>query len=97
MAKVDSKGRIVLPQEMRETLGMTPGTEVEIHERDGKAVVEPEDDPEQIINRMETLIAGIHEDRQPPTPYDELDPQSKDHIDTIRKQAQQADSETTDE
>lgn len=96
MTKVDSKGRIVLPKEMREDLGITPGTEVEIHEKDGKAIVEPEDDPEQIIQRMEELIAGISGDRQP-TPYDELDPQSKDHVDTIRRQARQSESETLDE
>ena len=56
MATVDSKGRIVLPQEVRERLDITPGTEVEIHEEGGKAVVEPEDDPQQIIRRMEQLI-----------------------------------------
>jgi len=56
MAKVDSKGRIVLPQDVRERLGITPGTEVDVHEEDGKAVVEPEDAPEQIIDRMEQLI-----------------------------------------
>jgi AbrB family looped-hinge helix DNA binding protein len=57
MTTVDSKGRIVLPQEVRERLDITPGTEVKIHEEDGKAVVEPEDNPEQIIERMEQLIA----------------------------------------
>lgn len=56
MVKVDSKGRIVLPKDLRERLGITPGTEVDIIEEDGKAVVEPEDNPEQIIDRMESLI-----------------------------------------
>jgi AbrB family looped-hinge helix DNA binding protein len=97
MAKVDSKGRIVLPQEVRESLGITPGSEVDIREEDGKAVVEPEDNPEQIIERMEELIDGISDDRHPPTPYEDLDPQSKDHVDTIRRQAQQAESDRTDE
>jgi AbrB family looped-hinge helix DNA binding protein len=95
MAKVDSKGRIVLPQEVRERLGITPGTEVEVREEDGKAVVEPEDDPEAIIERMEELVAGIPDERQR-TPYDDLDPQAKDHVDTIRRQAEQADSEDDD-
>ncbi|MFB6205970.1 MAG: AbrB/MazE/SpoVT family DNA-binding domain-containing protein [Haloglomus sp.] len=92
MAKVDSKGRIVLPQEVRERLGITPGTEVEVREENGKAVVEPEDDPEEIIERMEELVAGIPDERQQ-TPYDELDPQAKDHVDTIRRQAEQTGSE----
>lgn len=62
MTKVDSKGRIVPPQEIQESLEISPGTEVEIHEKDGKVVVELETDPEQIIDRMEALIAGISGD-----------------------------------
>lgn len=96
MATVDSKGRIVLPKEVRESLGIDPGTEVEIHAEDGKAVVEPEDDPEQVIERMESLLADIPEDRDP-TPYEDLDPQSKDHVDTIRRQAEQSGSDESDE
>lgn len=92
MPKIDSKGRVVLPQEIRERLGITPGTEVEVREESGKAVVEPEDDPERIIERMEELVAGIPDERQR-TPYDELDPQAKAHVDTIRRQAEQAGSE----
>jgi len=73
MLKVDSKGRIVLPQEIRERLGITPGTEVEIREEDGKAVVEPEDDPEKVIRRMEELVVEIPEERQR-TSYYQLNP-----------------------
>lgn len=78
MAKVGSKGRIVLPQEVRESPGITPGSEADIREEDGKAVVEPEDDPEQAIERMGELIDGISDDHHPPTPYEDPDPQSKD-------------------
>jgi len=56
MAKVDAKGRIVLPQEVRERLDITPGTVVEVREEDGKAVIEPEDDPEALLWRMEQLV-----------------------------------------
>lgn len=89
MLKVDSKGRIVLPQEIRERLGITPGTEVETREEDGKAVVEPEDDPEKVIRRMEELVAEIPEERQR-TSYYQLNPQVKDHMNKIRRQAEQA-------
>lgn len=89
MLKVDSKGQIVLPQEIRERLGITPGTEVEIREEDGKAVVEPEDDPEKVIRRMEELVAEIPEERQR-TSYYQLNPQVKDHMNKIRRQAEQA-------
>lgn len=71
MVKVDSKGRIVLPQEVRERLGITPGTEVEIHEEGGKAVVEPEDDPAEIIERMEQLVAETAPERGETAPLDE--------------------------
>ena len=97
MAKVDSKGRIVLPKQVREQLGITPGTEVEIREENGKAVLEPEDDPEEILERMDELIEGISEDRQPPTPYEDIDPQAKDHLDTIREQASRYDPDSEDE
>lgn len=43
---VDSKGQIVLPQDVRKRLGVTAGSEVEVHEKDGKAIVEPEDSPD---------------------------------------------------
>ncbi|PSP86392.1 hypothetical protein BRC83_00490 [Halobacteriales archaeon QS_1_68_17] len=57
MPKVDAKGRIVLPKEVRDRLGITPGTEVEVREEDGRAIVEPEDEPERIIERMEKLVS----------------------------------------
>ena len=97
MPTVDSKGRIVLPQEVRERLGITPGSEVEVREEDGKAVVKPEDDPERIIERMEELVESVPDERRFPTPYDELDPQSKDHVDTIRERARRAESDDADE
>lgn len=84
--KVDAKGRIVLPQDIREDLGITPGSRVTIHEEGGQAVVEPEDDPEAILDRLAELVDGIAEDRDP-TPYEDLDPQPKDHVDTIRTAA----------
>lgn len=86
MAKVDSKGRIVLPQAVRERLDITPGTEVEIHEEDGKAVVTPEDDPQQIINRMEQLVAEAASKRGETAPLDEgADPLAQKHRDAIRR------------
>lgn len=86
MVKVDSKGRIVLPQAVRERLDITPGTEVEIREEDGKAVVEPEDDPQQIIDRMEQLVAEAASKRGDTAPLEEdADPLVKKHRDAIRR------------
>ena len=56
MTRVDSKGRIVLPQELRERLGISPGSEVDMHEVDGKIIVEPELEPGRIIDRMNQLV-----------------------------------------
>lgn len=94
MVKVDSKGRIVLPQSVRERLGITPGTEVDIHEEDGKAVVEPEDDPAIIIERMEKLVAATASEQGETTPFDEaVDPIAQRHRDAIREGAKQNDNE----
>lgn len=88
MATVDSKGRIVLPKEVRERLGISPGTEVTVHEEDGKAVVEPEDDPDRVIERMEILVEETSSERGEMTPLDEgLDPLAEKHRDAIRRGA----------
>ena len=89
MPKVDSKGRIVLPQEVRERLGITPGTEVEVNEEDGKAVVEPEDNPEQILERLETLVAEMSSERGETPPLDDgRDPIARRHRDAVRRGAE---------
>jgi AbrB family looped-hinge helix DNA binding protein len=97
MAKVDSKGRIVLPKEVRERLGLAPGTEVEVHEVDGRAVVEPEDDPQAVIERMEALVEETASRRGETTPLDEVsDPIAQKHRDAIRRGAER-DGEDSDE
>ncbi|WP_089384455.1 AbrB/MazE/SpoVT family DNA-binding domain-containing protein [Halorubrum vacuolatum] len=89
MAKVDSKGRIVLPQEVRERLGITPGTEVEIREEGGKAVVEPEDSPEKILERMEQLVEEASSNRGETMPIPEgADPVARKHRDAVQRGAE---------
>ena len=85
MVTVDSKGRVVLPQEVRERLGIEPGTEVDIHEEDGKAVIEPEDDPEKVTEQMEQLISEAAADRD--APDGEMHPVAEDHAKTTRRRA----------
>jgi AbrB family looped-hinge helix DNA binding protein len=92
MVTVDSKGRIVLPQELRERLGIAPGTEVEIREQDGKAVVEPEDDPEQIIERLERLVEESTEQETVPVD-DAADPIARRHRQAVRDGAAGDDDE----
>ncbi len=89
MTKVDSKGRIVLPQELRERLGITPGAEVDVREEDGKAVVEPEDSPDEILERMEQLVEEAASNRGKTTPLPEgVGPIAHKHRDAVQRGAE---------
>lgn len=92
MPTVDSKGRIVLPKELRDRLGITPGTEVEVRTEEGKAVVEPETDPDEIIDRLDSLVAETVSEPDEQTPREErVDPIAKTHRDAVRRGADNAD------
>ena len=93
MTKVDSKGRIVLPQEVRERLGITPGTEVDVHEEDGRAVVEPEDDPDDVLGRMERLVEETSGRGETTPPAEGADPVARKHRDAVRSGAENDSSE----
>lgn len=84
MVTVDSKGRIVLPQDLREQFGLGSGTEVSVRKEGGQIVVEPEDDPEEIIDDIEALVEEASRDR--PTP-DTDDPFARDHLKAIQRGA----------
>ena len=89
MVKVDSKGRIVLPQEVRERLGITPGTEVDVQEENGKAVVKPEDNPDEILERMEQLVAEASSNREETTSLSEgAEPIAQKHRDAVQRGAE---------
>lgn len=90
MVKVDAKGRVVLPQRLRDRLGIDPHSEVEIYEDDGRVVVEPEDKPGDIVEDLERLIDAAAAERSRPSD-DDLDPQAQDHVDAIRRQVGEAD------
>ena len=92
MAKVDAKGRIVLPKEVRERLGITPGTQVEVRTEEGRAIVEPEDDPERILERMERLVDSAATDRERAPSGDDLHPIARKHAERIHDGADGGDS-----
>ena len=86
MPTVDSKGRITLPKRVRERLGIDAGTEVEVHEDDGKVVVEPEEDPREVLDRMEELVAESSPASGETTPLDaETGPVARKHRDAVRR------------
>lgn len=84
MATVDTKGRVTLPKEVRENLGLKPGTEVEIHDADGKVVIEPERTPEDIISELERRTEQSYELAPP---VDEPGPIASNHLDAIHRGA----------
>ena len=92
MPTVDSKGRIVLPQAVRERLEITPGTEVTVREEDGRVVVEPEDDPEGVIERMERLVEETAAERET-RPLGDAAPVAKKHREAVRRGAEDASDE----
>ena len=94
MPTVDSKGRIVLPKALRERLELDAGTEVEVRAEDDALVVEPETDPDRVLDRMDRLVAETESTpaEQTPTestaPTDELDPIARKHRDAVRRGAE---------
>lgn len=87
MPKVDAKGRVVLPQELRERLDIAPGTEVEVREEDGEVVIRPEADPERILERLDRLVDEAASRRGETTPLDATDPAARRHRDAVRRGA----------
>ncbi|WP_080509858.1 AbrB/MazE/SpoVT family DNA-binding domain-containing protein [Halorubrum saccharovorum] len=88
MPRVDSKGRIVLPKEVRECLNITPGTEVEVREEDGKAVVKPKNSPDEILERMEQIVNEASPNREETaSPVQGADPSAHKHKDAVQRRA----------
>ena len=92
MPTVDSKGRIVLPETVRERLEITPGTEVMVHEEDGRVVVEPAEGPDAVIERMERLATETSAERET-RPLSDAAPAAREHREAVRRGAEDASNE----
>lgn len=55
MAKVTSKGQIVIPQEIRKELGIKTGDSVAFQTRDGKAILTPV--TKELLETLEDVFA----------------------------------------
>ncbi|VTT87030.1 hypothetical protein DM2_3068 [Halorubrum sp. DM2] len=100
MPKVDAKGRVVLPQAIREQLDIAPGTEVQVREEDGEVVIRPEAEPERILERLDRLVDEMASRREEAVPLDATDPAARRHRDAVRRGAKtdsEPDPDTGDE
>lgn len=51
LATIDAEGRVVVPKQIRERLGLRPGTQVELTEVDGVLEVAPSVTPMTVVER----------------------------------------------
>jgi len=54
---IDSAGRVVIPKELRERLGLRRGRAIEIRERDGRIEIEPAATPMSLVRRGGGAVA----------------------------------------
>ena len=59
---IDAAGRIVIPKELRETLGFRPGLPLELRASDGRLEIEAAPTPMQLKRRGKHLVAVPEED-----------------------------------
>lgn len=62
---IDSGGRVVIPRAIRDELGLSPGTAVEVVARDGVVCVAPAGTPMKLVRRGRGRVAEA--DRALPT------------------------------
>ncbi len=46
---IDAAGRVVIPKELRERVGLVAGSELEVRERDGRIELEPATTPMRLV------------------------------------------------
>ncbi len=75
---IDAAGRVVIPKDMRDRLGLQRGRLVDIRERDGHIEIEPSATPMSLIRRRGGLVAKPNDDLPPLT--DELVRETLDRV-----------------
>lgn len=61
--RLDSKGRVTIPQSIRESLNLDPGEEVTVELDDGRVVVQPRVSRDQFIETMAGCVNTETRDR----------------------------------
>ena len=57
IATIDGGGRIVVPKDLRDRLGLTPGTKVELIEADGRLEISPAATPMHLERHGDDVVA----------------------------------------
>ena len=63
LGTIDGGGRVVVPKEIRERLGLLPGTQVELVEVDGVLEISPSVTDMRVIDRDGALVLEVDEPR----------------------------------
>lgn len=77
---IDAAGRVVIPKELRDRLGLSRGRPVEIRERDGRIEIEPAVTPMRLVRRSGGCVAVPEEELPPLT--DEI---VRDTLERVRR------------
>lgn len=77
---VDAAGRVVIPRELRERLGLVPGRPVEIRERDSRIEIEPAVTSMAFVRRSGGCLA-LPEEELPPL----IDEIVRDTLERVRR------------
>ena len=56
-ATIDAGGRIVVPKEVRERLGLRPGSRIVLREVEGRLEISPVTTPVRLVDREGALVA----------------------------------------
>ncbi len=77
---IDAAGRVVIPKELRDRLGLDRGRVVEIRERDGRIEIEPTATAMALVRRPGGCVA-VPEDELPPLTDDIV----RDTLERVRR------------
>lgn len=62
---VDDRGRILIPKEIRERIGLQPGSGARLEVEDNRLIITPPLSPEEFIRQMEGFITEGEPSLQP--------------------------------
>ncbi|MEM4251142.1 MAG: AbrB/MazE/SpoVT family DNA-binding domain-containing protein [Candidatus Bathyarchaeia archaeon] len=56
--KIGSKGQVVIPKDVRQYVGVEPGSEVIFEVREGEVILKPSRAPDDIVNEYLSIITS---------------------------------------